>query len=170
MDASDAEGDTEVLAAGRFIGWSAFQQRVRWVLAAAAEQGAINLILCDPDFQSWPLGEVAAVSSLSEWAKRRGKMTMLAQSFTELPRAHPRFVSWRGRWDHLLDCRRCGPVHQGAFPSVLWTPDWVVQRFEGDRFEGVVTRDPARRFQLREVLNEVIKTSSPGFPATTLGL
>jgi hypothetical protein len=165
-----AVSETEGLTAGRFMGWQAFQQRVRGVLATVAQNGAAEIVMCDPDFQSWPLGELATVSALTEWAKSRGKMTVVAQSFKALPLSHPRFVTWRGRWDHVLDCRRASAAHNGAFPSVLWTPDWVLQRFEGDQFEGVLTRNPARRFQLREALNEVIKTSSPGFAATTLGL
>lgn len=158
------------LQEGRFVGWQTFQDRVRSVLAAACEEGSPQLILCDPDFSSWPLGESALVQSLSNCSQRGRRVTLLAQSFAPLPRQHPRFVTWRQRWDHIIDCRRCGPVHRGVFPSVIWTPDWVLHRFEGDLFEGVVSREASRRFQLRESLAEIIKTSVPGFPSTTLGL
>lgn len=162
--------DHPVLQEGRFAGWQSFQTQVRLLLDAASRDGCQEIILCDPDFSGWPLGESALVNSLADWSQRGRRFTLLAQSFQELPRLHPRFVTWRQRWDHIIECRRCGPVHRGTFPSVLWTPEWVLHHFEGDLFEGVVSRDPARRFQLRETLAEVIKTSTAGFPSTTLGL
>jgi len=158
------------LQEGRFVGWQSFQDRVRSLLAQACREGAVELVLCDPDFSSWPLGESALVHSLATWSQRGRRVTLLAQSFAQLPRQHPRFVTWRQRWDHLIDCRRGGAVHRGVFPSAIWTPDWVLHRFEGDQFEGVVSREPSRRWQLRELLAEIVKTSAPGFPSTTLGL
>jgi hypothetical protein len=170
-DALQIPGDLPPgLAPGRFVGWQSFQDRVREMLAVASGAGCPEIILCDPDFSSWPLGESAVVQSLAAWSKRGRRLTLLAQSFAPMPRLHPRFVTWRQRWDHILDCRRGAPVRQGVFPSVIWTPGWVLHHFEGDLFEGVISRDASRRLQLRETLAEVIKTSAPGFPSTTLGL
>lgn len=158
------------LVEGRFMGLQTFQDNVRRILSTAASQGWSEIILSDTDFADWPLGESAVVQSLSDWSKRGRKFTLMAQSFSELPRRHPRFVQWRQRWDHVIECRRCGVGHQDSFNRAVWTPGWMLQRLDGDLYEGVLSREPSRRFQLRERLVESLKTSAPGFPATTLGL
>ena len=159
-----------VLSEGRFAGLQAFKQNVRLILAQVAAQGANELILCDSSFDGWPLGESAVVQSLTDWSKTGRKFTLVAQSYDRLPRQHPRFVRWRQTWDHIIECRRCGTAKNSAFPSVIWSPEWVLHHFEGERFEGMVNRQADRRFQLREALSEVMKASAPAFPATTLGL
>lgn len=158
------------LVDGRFMGVLTFQDNLRRILSTAALQGWSELILSDTDFVDWPLGESAVVQSLTDWSRRGRKMTLMAQSFSELTRRHPRFVSWRQRWDHLIECRHCGVGCQASFSRAVWTPEWMLQLLEGHLYEGVLSREPSRRFQLRERLAESFKTSAPGFPATTLGL
>ena len=161
------------LVEGRFTGRQRFQQTIRDLLSAADGAGWKEIIFCDADFADWPLGELAVANSLYNWSKSGRKLTMLAHDFRGVQRAYPRFVKWRQTWDHVIECRRCvlkGGHASSSLPCVIWTPEWVLHRFEGDHFEAYLGRDAARRFQLQETLSGFLKISTPGFPATTLGL
>lgn len=165
------EGPPCGLPQGRFEGRVAFQQLVRDALATAAREGWREIILSDAHFQDWPLGERAVAESLQAWARSGRRMTILAGGYDEIIRRHPRFVRWRGTWDHLLTCRACPSADPLSFPSVIWSPGWVLQRLDPVRCVGVSGTEPERRVGMREVLNEWVRSkSSPGFPATTLGL
>ncbi|MBX9935953.1 MAG: hypothetical protein K2Y10_05115 [Burkholderiaceae bacterium] len=162
---------THFLPQGRFQGREAFQQLVRDALATAAAEGWREIILSDADFHDWPLGERAVVESLQAWAGRGRRMTLLACQYDDVVRRHARFVQWRRTWDHLLTCRRSAAADRLDVPSVVWSPGWVLQRLDPERCNGVTGAEPERRVLLRETLNEWLHNkSSPGFPATTLGL
>lgn len=159
------------LPAGRFAGREDFQQRVRDALACAAREGWQELVLSDADFHDWPLGERAVIESLQGWARSGRKITLLARTYDEIVRRHPRFVRWRGTWDHIVTCRRSASADPLDIPSLLWAPAWVLQRLDPERCVGVSGAEPERRVLLRETLDEwLLRKSSPGFPATTLGL
>lgn len=158
------------LPTGRFEGREAFRQLVRDALAAAAREGWHDIIVSDAHFHDWPLGERAVVESLQAWSKTGRKFVMLAKDYAELSRSHPRFVNWRRTWGHIIECRRCATADPLEMPSALWSPGWLMHRLDPERSTGVSTTDPARRVALRESLGEWLHKSSPGFPATTLGL
>lgn len=159
------------LPAGRFEGRSDFQAAVRAALASAAHEGWSEIVLSDANFHDWPLGERDVIASLQHWAKGGRRMTLLAGSYDEVVRRHPRFVQWRGTWDHLITCRRAVAVQPQDVPSALWSPVWALQRLDPERCVGVSGSEPDRRVLLRELLNEwLLRRSGPGFPASTLGL
>ena len=159
------------LPQGRFEGRVAFQQLVRDALAAAAREGWREIILSDAHFQDWPLGERAVAESLQAWARSGRRLTLLAGRYDDIVRNHARFVRWRGTWDHIITCRASPAADSLSFPSVIWSPDWVLQRLDPVRCTGVSGSEPERRVVVREVLNEWVRSkSSPGFPATILGL
>ena len=158
------------LAPGRFTGRLALADHLRSLLALAAEEGWKELLLCDADFSDGPLGEAAVVQSLQDWSRSGRSCTLMANSFSSLPQHCPRFVHWRRTWDHLISCRRCAPLAGGALLTSLWSSEWFLQCFDGDRVEGYVGCEPSRRLQLRHRLDEQLERSSPAFPATTLGL
>ncbi|MEO7938282.1 MAG: hypothetical protein ABIR55_06630, partial [Burkholderiaceae bacterium] len=56
------------------------------------------------------------------------------------------------------------------FPTVLWSPQWTMQLLDPVRSVGVQGSEPERIVQTRELLKELLQTSSPGFPSTTMGL
>ena len=86
-------------------------------------------------------------------------------------RRHPRFVRWRGTWDHKITCRRSPAANAADIPSALWSPTWVLHRLDAERCVGVTGDEPNRRVLLRETLDEwLLRRSAPGFPATVLGL
>ena len=80
------------LPSGRFSGREAFMQLVRDGLATAARDGWSEIIVSDSNFHDWPLGELAVIESLQQWAHSGRRFTMLACTFDEVIRRHPRFV------------------------------------------------------------------------------
>lgn len=170
-DASQPGLSAQTLPSGRFQGREDFFQRVRDALSCAASEGWPELIISDANFHDWPLGERAVVQSLQAWSKQGRRFTMLAGQYDEVVRRHPRFVQWRRTWSHIIECRRAPSADPLELPSALWSPAWVLHRLDPERCAGVTGAEPDRRFVLRETLNEwLLRKSSPGFPATTLGL
>jgi hypothetical protein len=169
-DNSDEPLNAVALPDGRFAGREAFQQVVRDALMCAAREGWKQIILSDASFDDWPLRERAVVESLQAWAKTGRHLTLLATRYDSVMRDQPRFATWRKTWGHIIDCRQCRNDDPLDFPSAMWSPGWVMQRLDLSRSTGVSGIEPARRVNLRELLDEKIRGSSPGFPASTLGL
>lgn len=158
------------LPAGPFEGPDTFRDLVRGALAAANEEGWRELILCDPDFSDWPLGERAVAESLSAWSRSGRKCILLARTWDEVVRRHARFVNWRGTWAHIIEARACRSADPNDFPSAIWTPTWVMERRDILQCRGWTGPEPARRLELKEKLGEWLSKSSPGFPSHTTGL
>ncbi len=169
MPSEAIPGDTG-LPQGRLSGRTAFAQAVRDALQAAASQGWGELILCDGNFADWPLGERAVVEALQAWSRRGRRFVMLAADYGAVRLQHPRFVSWRQTWDHIIECRLARDVNPNEYPSVLWSPEWVLQRIDVEHDVMICDSAPARRVELRQLLDECQRNSSPGFPASVLGL
>ena len=85
--------DAPDLPAGPFIGRESFRQLLRQSFAVAAERGWHELLICDPDFADWPLGEPQVAQALHAWAqKTTGRCIILARSYDAVPRQHALFV------------------------------------------------------------------------------
>lgn len=165
--------DSEALPAlpsGRFAGREAFQQLVRSALARAAREGWREIILCDADFEDWPLGERAVAQSLQDWSATGRRCTLLARRYDAVVRRHARFVAWRQTWGHIVEARACPFADPLELPSAIWSPGWVMQRVDPDRCNGFSGSEAERRVLLRESLQAWLQKSSPSFPASTLGL
>jgi hypothetical protein len=159
------------LPSGRFSGREAFQQMVRDAITTAARDGWSEIFISDANFHDWPLGERNVVDALQDWARSGRRFTMLAGGYDDVVRRHARFVRWRGTWDHIITCRRSPAADPLDIPSALWSPQWVMHRLDPERCVGVTGSEPDRRVLLGETLHEWVRSkSSPGFPATTLGL
>ncbi len=171
MTSTPAGGDpVPALPSGRFAGREAFQQLVRDALARAAHEGWREIILCDADFEDWPLGERAVAQSLQDWSNAGRRCTLLARRYDAVARRHARFVSWRRTWSHIIEARACASADPLDFPSAIWSPGWAMQRIDPERCNGISGSEPERRVLLRENLKEWLLKSSPAFPATALGL
>ncbi len=168
--AASADRPGEPLAGGRFSGREAFEQLVRNALVRAARDDWPEIILSDANFEDWPLGERSVVESLQAWSKSGRRLTMLASRYDEVIRKHARFVSWRKTWGHIIDCRTCRVTVPADFPSAIWSRAWFMHRLDPQRSIGVCGYGPERGTQLKEFLDEKIRNSAPGFPASTLGL
>jgi hypothetical protein len=158
------------LPQGPFVGPTVFSDLVRNALLRANNEGWAEMVWSDASFEDWPLYEKAVIESLNSWARKGRKLTILAHHFDAMRRVHHRFVDWRIRWDHLVECRVCRGVDATEFPSALWTPTWAMRRLDLVRCTGVTSVEPRMRLLLREELDERTRQSSPGFPASTLGL
>ncbi|MGH8821940.1 MAG: hypothetical protein ACREWJ_11700 [Rhodoferax sp.] len=173
VDAATAHGFVgSSLPTGRFSGRGEFAQIVREALAGAAREGWGEIIISDAGFEDWPLGERAVAESLQAWSKAGRRFTMLALRYDEVVRRHARFVSWRRTWAHIVECRRCAAADFSELPSAIWSPAWALRRLDLERSTGTCSSnsDPGHRLQVREILNEWLRKSTPGFPASTLGL
>lgn len=170
MSEDETPGAAPPLFEGRFEGRSAFQQLVRDGFATAAREGWRELLLCDPDFSDWPLGERAVIESLNAWSASGRQCTLLARRWDEVVRRHARFVNWRVTWAHIVDARACRSADPLELPSAIWSRGWVMRRLDLERCNGYAGAEPERRLLLREDLNEWLRKSSPSFPANTLGL
>ena len=160
------------LPMGRFSGRDEFAQIVREAVSGAAREGWSEIIISDASFEDWPLGERAVAESLQAWSKSKRKFTMLALRYDEVVRCHARFVSWRRTWAHIVECRRCALADSLAMPSAIWSPAWALRRLDLERSTGMCSSsgDPGHRLRVREDLAEWLRQSTPGFPASTLGL
>jgi hypothetical protein len=158
------------LLQGRFDGREQFAQLVRDAFVAAAQEGWRELVLFDPSFADWPLGERAVVEALSWWSASGRKCTLVARRWDDARMRHARFVTWRQTWSHIIDARACPSADELELPSAIWSPAWVLHRRSVERCTGYCGREPERRVALREELDEWIRGSSPSFAATTLGL
>ena len=159
-----------LLPSGRFEGQAAFAQALRDAFACAAREGWREIILSDAGFADWPLGERAVIEALHDWSASGRRCTLLACRYDHVLRRHPRFVTWRKTWSHIVEARGCPSADPLELPSAVWTPGWMLHRLDVDRSNGVCSVNPARRVELREQLREWLHKSSPAFPATTLGL
>lgn len=155
---------------GRFNGRSEFCDLIRQAFTVAVAQGWREIILCDPNFEDWPLGDRAVAQALGDWSKNGRKLTMLAKNYDEVLRKHPRFVTWRRTWSHIVECRASGSTPVDVLPSALWTPGWAMERLDLARCVGIAGPEVLSRVSLKERLNERLLKSSLSFPATTLGL
>ena len=166
----DHLGTPQSLVPTKFAGPTEFAEQVRLCLAVAAAQGWSEMVWSDVDFIDWPLRESAVTLSLHAWARKGRRLTLLARNYDAVLRHHPRFVQWRATWSHLVDCRVCKGIESTDFVSAIWSPVWAMRRLDLERSTGLVTNDGQARLQLKEQLNEYFRSSSLGFPATTLGL
>lgn len=148
-----------------------FHNAVRAAFAQAAEAGAAEIVLTDPSFADWPLGERAVIESLTRWVESRRRLTLLAFSFDELARRQLRFVEWRRQWSHVVQCRNDDELEAEQIPSLLFVPGMLCLRLlDRVRYRGTVSARPIDLVECRETVDALLQRSVEAFPATTLGL
>lgn len=148
-----------------------FEAAVRAALAEAARGGLRELILCDPDFAQWPLGERAVVDSLTQWIGGNRRLTLVAVQFDEVARRHSRWVRWRNQWAHVVSCRAAAETPADDVPVTLLAPGaFTLQLDDPVRCLGRLSRDPAVAVLARERIDAILQRSVEALPVTTLGL
>ncbi len=160
----------QALPEGAFVGREEFRARLRAGIFAAAQEGWRELVFSDADFDDWPLNERPVLEALGVWVRQAQGLTMLARRYDSVVRVHPLFVEWRKFWSHKIECRQCTHADAQDLPSALLGPAWVVQRMNTVSGGGISGAEPERRVLLRQTVDEWLKRSTAGFPATTLGL
>lgn len=148
-----------------------FRLAVRQAFERAAVVGCRELFISDTDFADWPLGEPEVIDSLTGWAFAHRKFTVLAGSYDDLPRRHPRWVAWRRQWAHVVTCRQVGAADSREVPSLLLAPGLVTVRlFDATHYRASVSTDVGDAVRAQEHLDALLQQSSEAFPASVLGL
>ena len=150
---------------------SAFHAAIHEALGAAAATNAREIVMCDPDFADWPLGERACVERFQSWAMSHRRLTLLARTFDELPRRHARWLAWRTQWSHVVSCRQADPEDAAAVPSLIVVDGVMTVRLaHPQHHRGVVSRERSDWLQSLELIDAVLQRSSEALPPTLLGL
>jgi len=154
------------------------QSALRSTLLQASTAGTKEMIWLDPDFSLWPLSDAEVLEALRNWASVRSRcLLMLAQDYERVMRMHPRFVSWRRMYGHLVVAKQYNgdeagaPGTAGQVVSLLLgsTPlmwclwNWGVGR--GSMGEGLRSFTEARLW-----IDAITQRSTDSFAASTLGL
>ncbi len=148
-----------------------FLDAVRGAFTLAAEGGAREILLADPNFADWPLNERAVIDSLSRWVDSRRTLVVLAHSFEELARRQLRFVEWRRQWAHVVQCRNDPELEAEQIPTLLLVPGQTCIRvLDRVRCRGTASNRPVDLTESRETFDALLQRSVEAFPATTLGL
>ncbi len=127
--------------------------------------------MCDSHFADWPLNEPAVIDALVRWAQPHRKLVVLAQSFDDVVRRHPRWVAWRRQFAHAVECRLVEPMEQGRMPTLLTAQGGLtVKLVDPQRYRGSWSREPADGRLAAELIDAVSQRSAEAFAATTLGL
>lgn len=148
-----------------------FHDALRTAFALAANVGCRDLWLCDPDFADWPLGESGVVDQLRAWAGSQRRLTLLASSFDEVARRHPRWVDWRRTWSHVVSCRINTDMERAALPTVLLAPGLISVRLSDFSYSrGRMSSDAAEEVRCREMIDAVLQRSQESFALTLTGL
>ena len=148
-----------------------FHAALRQAFETLATAGAREVWLCDEDFADWPLGERAIVELLTRWAASNRKLTLLARSFDEVARRHPRWVEWRRSWSHIVSCRANTEMASGEFPTLLLGIGTVSLRLSDTVHpRGRLSHEKADEIRCKEQIDAVMQRSEEAFPATTTGL
>jgi hypothetical protein len=159
----------------RFDGRAGFHEALRAGLARAQAEG-LPMAWVDDDFADWPLGEAGWVAALTDWlqASPRARLRLFARRDDVVARRHPRFVTWRQRFDHRLEARVLRAEEDGPLPGLLLCGEvMAVRLLDRERWRGrtVLAHDePVELQRLRQQVEEAWQRGEPGFPAGHLGL
>ena len=148
-----------------------FDAAVLWALQNALARQSRRLLLADPDFADWPLGQPEVLEALQRWLRLpQRRLVLLAAHYTEVPRRHPRFVAWRPDWAHAVETWS-PPAELAALPSVMIDDGPLcLHRLAQTPLRATVALDAQAARAWREQLGAVLQQSEAAFPVHTLGL
>ncbi|HEY2189883.1 MAG TPA: hypothetical protein VGH48_15105 [Caldimonas sp.] len=150
---------------------SEFVDAIRVAFALAAQDGAREILIVDPNFADWPLNDHAVVDSLTAWVDSRRSLTLFADSFDEIARRQSRFVEWRRQWAHVVRCRTDPELEAEQVPTILLAAGATCVRLvDRVRYRGTVSSRPIDMTECREAIDALLQRSAEAFPVTTLGL
>lgn len=150
---------------------SGFHDALRSAFAEVAGAGCRELWLSDATFAEWPLGERTVVESLTQWVHSQRRITVLAETFDDMTRRHPRWVVWQRQWAHVVHCRTKSEREPGSVPTLFLAPKlFSLKIVDPLRFRGRQSRDMSDMVHDRELLDAVLQHSEAAFPASTTGL
>lgn len=148
-----------------------FQAAFRQALAHVAEHGCRELYLCDRDFADWPLGDRESVDLFTRWAMSHRKLIVVAAQFDTFLRQHPRWVTWRRTWSHIVSCRQVAEEDAAAIPSMMIAPGVLSLRVHDPiHFRGRLSFTRPEEVRDWDELDAFLQRSAESFPVTQLGI
>ncbi len=158
-------------SSGRFTGLSEFRAAILQLLARARAERWPDLLLCDPDFSLWPLGDSEVLAALEAWSHRPNQFTIIAADYRHIEQRFPRFIRWRQQWEHIVHAHAAAPVHAASLPRcMLALPHAGLHMLDPVRCRGIHLQDANSVREMGEVLDEILLKSHTAFPASITGL
>ncbi|MDN3543446.1 MAG: hypothetical protein ACK4S6_18145 [Roseateles asaccharophilus] len=158
---------------GVISGREAFVQALTACFQRAAQEGCRELCLWDADFAHWPLSSPEVLDALRQWALPHRRLRLLATQYEDLRRLHPRFVSWRRHWDHVVEARAYEPQDlSGGGPQGLMLGQGLfsLRLLDARLWRAAYSGAAADELAARESFDAVWQRSCESFSASTLGL
>lgn len=153
---------------------SGFAAAVQWGFARAMREGGRSRrILCvDRDFAQWPLDAPELHARLTTWLKGpQRQLVLLAATYAEVPRRHPRFVAWRRNFAHAVFPFAAPEDQAGTLPTLLLDDDGTLVRLiDPVHWRGRASADERSALPWREQIDAVLQRSEAAFPVQALGL
>jgi hypothetical protein len=88
-----------------------------------------------------------------------------------VPARHPRFVTWRRQWSHVIEAKALAEAEPDEMPTLLLAPGVVsVRLFDRVHTRGSLSHDTADAIRYRELVEAISQRAVDAFPATNLGL
>ncbi len=151
---------------------SSWAQALLWGFNAAIADGARQIVCMDRDFAHWPLDDAALHRALVGWLRRpQRRLVLLAAHYNELPRLHPRFMTWRRDWVHAITPLAAPEGAAQSLPALLLDDGAVsVQLFDDTHWRGQAHRDRRHAHSLRLQTDALVQRSEPALALNVLGL
>ncbi|MCL4697193.1 MAG: hypothetical protein KJ023_09115, partial [Burkholderiaceae bacterium] len=141
---------------------------------AMREGGRTRRIVCvDRDFAQWPLDTPALLDALTAWLKRGAhrQLVLLAATYDEMPRRHPRFVGWRRHFAHVVSPYGAPEDAAATLPTLLLDDDGTLVRLiDPVHWRGRASADERSVLPWREQIDALLQRSEAAFPVQSLGL
>jgi len=145
-------------------------------LLQALAQGGREQCWLDKDFCDWPLSDPEVLATLKAWALPHRRLHLLAHHYEGLRRAHPRFVSWRQNYGHVVEAGSFTDEDMALaggrkLDALLLAPGTLCLRvLDSEHWRAVLSAERPDELLAREWFDAIQQRSSPSFSATTLGL
>lgn len=150
---------------------SGFFAAIDAAIQLAIDNKVNELWLCDVDFSAWPLGQRSTIERLDAWVAAHRKLHVLACDFHWLTVECPRWVAWRRRWAHVVECQQVGEEDATHMRSLMLVPSHqAIALLDAQRGRGRILRDAADLASLGELFEDLTHRAVAAMPPTTLGL
>jgi hypothetical protein len=149
-----------------------FHEGLRWLMDQASVHTTRSLWFVDRDFADWPLGDAAFVDALARWLRLpQRRLVLLAADYDEVPRRHPRFVTWRRDWSHAISPFAAPDDLASRLPHLAFgDTGLVLHLFDALHWRGRAGLDEQEARGWHDEIDAVLQRSEPAFPVQTLGL
>ena len=157
---------------GRITSWRDFEARVGAAMAMAAA-GPCDIVLMDTDFVHWPIGQRSVMEAFHQWGliSRGTHCQVIAYSYDNFSRQHPRWVAWRSTWAHRVRCYQVpDELVSSLRPTLILRGSLGLRLLEPMHGVGVWTREEGALTSWMAEIDVILQRSHEALPPTTLGL